>query len=101
MSVVASLLEKETIMTDIVLKDIDNPKIYFDILFSILHRNFHWSNHDYLSHNRTVVKHVFDGIATLPSPLFEEFMQILKDVRPLALKAWEEIKEEEEDTDEE
>ena len=88
-------------MTDIVLKDIDDPKIYFDVLFSILHRNFRWSNNDYLPDNRNIIKNVFDGIATLPSPLFEEFMQILKDVRPLALKAWEKIKEEEEDTDEE
>ena len=80
-------------MTDIVLNDVENPKIYYDILFSILHRNFPWENHEYLSDNEGVVKTVFNGIAILPSPYFEEFIQFLKDVRPLALKAYEEDKD--------
>lgn len=129
MSVVAFLLEKETIMTDIVLKNIENPKVHLDVLLSLfnnvtLNRNFllepgsiayecRACNHsdqilqcEYCHHkhdpNRNPLKpivrdfggkgllSVFNAIATLPSPTFETFMDILKEVRPLALKEAEE-----------
>ena len=112
-------------MTDIVLKDIDDPKIFLDVLASLFNHNvFHkraslladvvayecrechhadkevkclYCNyiHDpHLNPLKPVVEDfdkkglldVFNSIATLPSPTFETFMGILKEVRPLALK---------------
>lgn len=110
-------------MTDIVLKDIDDPRIHFDVLTSILkttgsfkpsylklndliHRcikcgsdefkcdqckfNDSWVPLPLAASDNKCIRIILNAIATLPSPTFETFMNMLQQMRPLALKAQEE-----------
>ena len=118
-------------MTDIVLKDIDDPRIHFDVLTSILkitgsfepsylkfgdliHQCIQCGSDEFrcdqckfrdswvplpvAARDNKCIRLILNAIATLPSPTFETFMNILQQIRPMALKAYEEARKPEQES---